>query len=380
MGDTMHSHGHEHGHAHGHDHAHEHDHTHGHAHEHAHGHGHGGGFDWAWGLLVAIPLVLAVLAPQEVWPAITFALGSIAKTAPFIAFAVLAVGYLKATGAENLLARAFEGREGRMIVLAALIGGMAPFCSCEVVPFIAALLAVGAPLSAVMAFWLSSPLMDPAMFFITSAELGLGFAVAKLVAAVGMALLGGFAVRALANTAIFADPLKKVPAMAQSCDCGGASCSVDGPYSGEVRWKFWPDPARRAIFGEAVLENALFLAKWLLLAYLIEAVMVRYIPAETVAGLLGGDGIWPVVLGAIVGAPAYLNGFAAVPLVSGLTGQAAGLRGLHRAGGVRLHRGRADMGRHRLTGTRSGALRNRAKNNPRALFRRAGYTMSSTYI
>ncbi|MEZ5913781.1 MAG: permease [Paracoccaceae bacterium] len=83
---------------------------------------------------------------------------------PIWFFAILAVAWLKATGAETLMARAFEGRETRMIVLAALVGGLAPFCSCEVIPFIAALLAVGVPLSAVMAFWLASPLMDPAMF------------------------------------------------------------------------------------------------------------------------------------------------------------------------------------------------------------------------
>ena len=48
---------------------------------------------------------------------------------------------------QALIARAFEGRESRMILLAALMGGLAPFCSCEVIPFIAALLAAGTPLS-----------------------------------------------------------------------------------------------------------------------------------------------------------------------------------------------------------------------------------------
>ena len=67
-------------------------------------------------------------------------------TAPFITFAVLAVAYMKASGAETLLAKAFEGRQARMIVLAALLGGLSPFCSCEVIPFIAAMLALGAPL------------------------------------------------------------------------------------------------------------------------------------------------------------------------------------------------------------------------------------------
>ena len=107
---------------------------------------------------------------------------------------MLAVGYLKATGAESTLARAFEGRDIRMIFMAAVFGGISPFCSCEVIPFIAALLAIGAPLSAVMAFWLASPLMDPPMFFITTGALGLDFAIAKALAAVGLGLLGGFGV------------------------------------------------------------------------------------------------------------------------------------------------------------------------------------------
>ncbi|HAR53594.1 MAG TPA: permease, partial [Roseovarius nubinhibens] len=86
--------------------------------------------------------------------------------------------------AESLIARAFEGRQVRMIFLAAVLGGLSPFCSCEVIPFIAAMLAVGAPLGAVMAFWLASPLMDPAMFLITSGTLGFDFALAKTLAAV----------------------------------------------------------------------------------------------------------------------------------------------------------------------------------------------------
>ncbi len=280
--------------------------------------------DWAWVAIIAIPAGLAVLAPEALWPTIEFAGGAIGHTGIFIIFAVLAVAYMKATGAENLLARAFEGREVRMIVLAALMGGLSPFCSCEVIPFIAAMLAVGAPLSAVMAFWLSSPLMDPAMFLITSGELGLGFAIAKTLSAVGLGLFGGFTVKALARSTLFADPLKK--ASVASCGCASlsatpSSCSTDKPFSGDVVWKFWPDPERRATFRATALENILFLGKWLLLAYLIEALMIRYVPADLIAQVLGGSGGKPVVLGALVGAPAYLNGYAAVPLVAGLLEQ-----------------------------------------------------------
>ena len=61
--------------------------------------------------------------------------------------------------------------------------------------------------------------------------------------------------------------------------------------------------------------------KWLALAYLIEGLLVTYVPAEMIAGVVGGDGLGPVVMGALVGAPAYLNGYAAPALVAGLMEQ-----------------------------------------------------------
>ena len=268
-------------------------------------------------VILAIVLILALIAVldlPQLWPTITFTVGAIAHTAPFILFAVLAVGYLKATGAETLIARAFEGREVQMIFMAALLGGLSPFCSCEIIPFIAALLAVGAPLSAVMALWLASPLMDPAMFAITAGTLGVEFAMAKAVAAVSLGIMGGFVVKTFANGPVFADPLRDKPQV-------GGCCGVKKPFQGQPVWKFWTESERRGVFRDAVVDNGAFLLKWLALAYLIEALMLHYIPAAWIANVLGGSGAMPIVLGALVGAPAYLNGYAAVPLVDALLDQ-----------------------------------------------------------
>ncbi|SFD48700.1 permease [Roseivivax sediminis] len=268
----------------------------------------------AW---IATALILAAVGlfdPSEFGPTVIFAAGALWHTAPFIAFAVFAVAYLKASGAETLLARAFEGRETRMIVLAALLGGLSPFCSCEVIPFIAALLAVGAPLSAVMAFWLASPIMDPAMFLITSGTLGWDFAVAKALAAVGLGILGGAGTMALKSSPVFRDPLREKPQV-------GGCCGVKKPFQGAPVWRFWTEGPRRETFRETAATNALFLLKWLTLAYVVEAVMLTYVPADAIAGLLGGEGLWPVVKGALLGGPAYLNGYAAVPLVDALLAQ-----------------------------------------------------------
>ncbi|PYG31100.1 permease [Pelagimonas varians] len=265
----------------------------------------------AWFASALILLAVAVFETPQFWPTVQFTADALLGTAPFIVFAVLAVGYLKATGAENLLAKAFEGRELRMIGFAALLGGLSPFCSCEVIPFIAALLAVGAPLSAVMAFWLASPLMDPAMYSITAGGLGFEFASAKVVAAVSIGVFGGLGTMALKRTAVFTDPLREKQQV-------GGCCGVKKPFSAKPEWKFWTDSARVEVFRTTAMENAVFLLKWLTLAYVIEAVMIRHVPASLVAQVLGGEGVQPILLGALVGMPAYLNGYAAVPLVKEL--------------------------------------------------------------
>ena len=260
---------------------------------------------------IVIVAVLAVFDRLAVVPSLAEMLDSFIGTLPFILFAVAAIGMMKATGSERLLVGVFQGREMRMIVFGALAGGLSPFCSCQVIPFIAALLVAGAPVSAVMAFWLSSPLMDPAMFSITAGGLGFDFALMKTVSAVALGVLGGVVVKMLGAASIMADPLRERPSSGGCC----------GAKKLTLNWTFWHEAPRRKIFGEVALENLVFLGKWLLFAYLLQALLIRYVPADLIAQVIGGSGIGPVVLGALVGAPAYLNGYAAVPLMAGLLEQ-----------------------------------------------------------
>ena len=269
-----------------------------------------------WSFILVIPLALALLDRANVADILLIAAEAFAGTLPYIAAAVVLIAWLKASGATALVTRAFEGRETRMIVLAALLGGLAPFCSCEVIPLIAGLLAVGVPLSAIMAFWLSSPLIDPSSMLITAAALGWDFAAGKAVAAVALGLFGGFGVRFLVWRGAFAEPLRQ--------GAGGCCGTSSGLDESKPVWQFWREPARRAAFRAEAITNGRFLVKWLVLAYLIEGLLVTYVPAEMIAGVVGGDGLGPIVMGALVGAPAYLNGYAAPALVAGLMEQGMG--------------------------------------------------------
>ncbi|MEM7058672.1 MAG: permease [Pseudomonadota bacterium] len=271
------------------------------------------GFDRVWLLVIAIPILVIVLDPARSGDVLETAADAFAGTMPYMAIAILLIAGLKATGAEGVVAKAFQGRETRMIVLAALVGGLAPFCSCEVIPFVAALLAAGTPLSAVMAFWLASPLMDPPAFAITTGALGVEYAIGKTAAAVGLGLAGGFAMQAMVSAGLFANPLKP-----QKSSCYGCG---PNPMNSAPVWKFWQEAPRVKAFGTTAWEQALFLGKWLALAYLLEGLMIHYVPAQAVGSVVGGEGIWPIVVGALVGAPAYLNGYAAPALVAALMEQ-----------------------------------------------------------
>jgi len=113
-----------------------------------------------WIASAALLALLAVFDPGQAAESAGFAGAALLNTAPYLVLSIAIAAWAGATGADNLIARAFTGAPLLMIGLGALAGGLSPFCSCGVIPLIAALLAMGVPLSAVMAFWLASPVMD----------------------------------------------------------------------------------------------------------------------------------------------------------------------------------------------------------------------------
>ncbi|MDA7946343.1 MAG: permease [Hyphomicrobiaceae bacterium] len=268
-------------------------------------------FDGAWTATGLILLALALFDAKQFPASIEFLLTQIIHVLPFLALAIGLAAYAKASSADRLIAHAFSGHVVLMIIMAALLGGLSPFCSCGVIPLIAALLTMGVPLPAVMAFWLSSPLMDPSMFFLTVGTLGLTFALAKTAAAVGVGLMGGFAVLALGRSAVFANPLK--PGIGDG-GCGASAVRETKP----IHWKFWHEKDRSLAFVQELSRSFLFLSKWLVLAFLLESLMIAYVPGEWIAQSLGHSGIGGIAIAALVGVPAYLNGYAALPLMSGL--------------------------------------------------------------
>ncbi len=262
--------------------------------------------------IVALLAIITLINPGQLIPAIEFTGWSLISISPFLALSVLMAAAAKATNADAAIARVFTGNPIRMITMAALFGALSPFCSCGVIPVIAGLLAAGVPLAPVMAFWISSPLMDPEMFILSTASLGLSFTLVKTVSTIGIGLMAGFATHFALAGGLFNDPLRGA-ALNSCCD---SSCN--SPTDTEIHWKFWQTPERRASFVIVSRETSLFLGKWLTIAFIIESQMMIYVPATLITDLLGGGYWWTIPVSVLASVPAYLNGYAAIPLMARL--------------------------------------------------------------
>ena len=270
---------------------------------------------WTVGLFtIALIGLIAALSPAQGAETLRFTGLAIVQLAPFLLASAAMAAWAQASGADAVIARAFTGNPARMILMAALFGALSPFCSCGVVPIIAALLAMGVPLAPVMAFWLASPIMDPEMFLITWGILGLDFAIAKTVAAIGLGLFGGTVTHLLG--ARIGDSVLRASVAGGAC-AAGARARAAKP----ILWAFWREAPRRAVFRRDFGRTARLLGQWLTLAFVLESLMLAVLPADLIAAQLGGEGIGPILLATLVGVPAYLNGYVALPLVSALIEQ-----------------------------------------------------------
>lgn len=261
--------------------------------------------------LLASLVVLALLdAPQFSISVVETSI-SLWEMLPFFLLAVALAAYAKATQADALIAKAFSGHPLRATLLAALVGAVSPFCSCGVIPLIAAMLGAGVPLAPVMAFWIASPIMDPEMFILTSAGIGLNFAVAKTLAAIAMGLFAGFSVLLVQRYGFLANPLR-----ADFNSGCGSSCDDDAPKG--LIWRFWQHTERLNEFRQESITIGIFLGKWLTLAFFLETLMIAYISSDWIVAYVGAENTFAIPLAAVIGAPSYLNGYAAIPLISGL--------------------------------------------------------------
>ena len=266
---------------------------------------------WAWTLILAGLAAVTIWAPGEVLETFLFVADSLVCVAPLVGPGILLAAWINASGAGSIVAGAFGGRVPQAILMASAIGAITPVCGVTVLPLMTGLLAAGVPLAPIMAFWLASPITDPAMLAATGATLGFGFALGKTLAALGLGLLGGFATAALSPLPWTHAPLRQSRFLA---GLGGTACGSSVGFQAAV----WANPERRAhLFRELRAMTRLILI-CLIPAFAAEHVLNGLLQPEALTPYVGAEAWWAIPLAVFVGAPAYIDGYAALPLTRAL--------------------------------------------------------------
>lgn len=282
-----------------------------------------------------------------------FMAGSFMYLAPFLMISVPLSVLLKHSGLSKTIRSRLGANPVIAVALATSIGALSPFCSCGVIPIIAALLTSGVPLAPVMSFWLASPSMDPEILFLSAGSIGWSLAIGRFIATCMMSFMAGLLVILLERKKMLGEtylktslagtqrknlwplsPLRSEVSsnplnVAKSPSCGNTQ---DPPLCGcavaeaQLKTRSCPRVLGRdlnktvVILRETVL-TALRLSLWMLLAFFLEAVITRHLPAASVASFLGKDVLWAIPLATLISIPLYTTNLTALGIVSGLMAQ-----------------------------------------------------------
>lgn len=263
--------------------------------------------------------VIALLWPAHASGAFWFTLWGLIEVAPIVIPGVILAAWIIASGADAHIAKAFEGRVLTAVIAASAIGAVTPVCGVTVLPLMAGLLAAGVPLAPVMAFWLSSPITDPAMLAATAATLGFTFALGKTIAAFSLGVFGGLTTSLFSESAWSRNSLRdnNLAKRLSAARCAGSTAFTPRIWRGLEE--------RNAFFRQALSTGRLILI-CLVPAFTAEYALNAAITPGSLAAYVGEDKWWAIPAAVFVGAPAYIDGYAALPLTRGLidNGMSAG--------------------------------------------------------
>ncbi len=300
---------------------------------------------------------------------------SLVRIWPYLLVTIPLAVAVQVSGAAKHIRRAFAARPVPAIILATVVGAFSPFCSCGVIPVVASLLIGGVPLAPVMSFWIASPSMDPEIFFLSVATLGWKLALWRLLATLLLSLSAGFLTHLAVVQGWLAGPIMRTrgpgsdrslsilakqivrrareslvrafaaPQQTELC-CARASASetsinvglpvkATSPVGGAVSSSCGDAPTcspeesssdeRPMSFIQKLTRESrvasLMVARFMLLAIVLEALFTRYVPQQWVMDVLGADNYFSVLIAAVVGVPLYTSNLTALPLVGALLAQ-----------------------------------------------------------
>jgi uncharacterized membrane protein YraQ (UPF0718 family) len=307
-----------------------------------------------------------------------FILNAFARSWWLLLLTIPVAVFVNVSGAARYVRSAVMKRPAISILLAALLGSVSPLCSCSVIPMILSLLTGGVPLAPVMTFWIASPSMDVEVFFLSVSTLGWDLAIWRLASTFCLSIAAGIithvlvrrgwigdqvlrthplntrigiaqmvragwqavgrmltvvlnagarslaaAVPPVAAEAVYAGPAglsdTGVTTSADDSVCGDSACgdSAGAPSCGTA-CAVAPRQQLVTRIARESMKSILFVGKFMLLAYAMEALIVMFVPQTWITSLLGPGNPLAIPAAALIGVPAYVTNLSSLGLLGGL--------------------------------------------------------------
>lgn len=234
--------------------------------------------------------------------------------APWLLLGLVMAGLLKAWLPQDLLRQKLG--EGRFlpILKAALIGAPLPLCSCGVLPAAMGLRRAGASKSATVSFMISTPETGPDSIALTYALLGPVMAVVRPAAAIVSALFSGLLNSLFVPQQEAARPALSLPLVGATPACGCSEGDCCSPQPSEKPSDLWQRSLQGLRYAFSDILDDIWL--WLLAGLVLAALVMSYLPPDTLAGW--GSGFPAMLMMLLIGIPMYICATASTPLAAAM--------------------------------------------------------------
>ncbi|MGA1870009.1 MAG: permease [bacterium] len=231
------------------------------------------------------------------------------EIAPYFFIGVVIAGFIRTYKFHIRLRNTLNRYGFASIFFASLIGVFSPLCSCGILTTVIALLAAGLPLAPAMALLISSPLMSVTTFFLTIGDLGIEWAIIRVIVAFLMGVSAGLVTHMLRNyfktselfleggipEGDFHDPNYADERL--RCSCGQ---KFSNRLAAKHKNKF-------VVFLAKSVEMIWLLGKYVLVGIIIGSIAERYISPEYINTLFGEGQPFNIILVTFGSIPVFLH-------------------------------------------------------------------------
>jgi uncharacterized protein len=222
---------------------------------------------------------------------------------PYLVSGIILTTTVKLFVSKQWLAKTFsEQRNYLSIPLAAFLGVLSPLGSYVIIPLGAALFSVGVPLPVLMALMVSSPIINPNLFLLTTGAMGMEMALMRVFSAFLLGNIAGY-------LTLFMIKKKYLnPDMVLSDESQIAVKNFD-PGISKVSWR---------LFFYDLYRTARWVGRYFFLAIVLAAAIKILANPNYLIRIFNSNTFISVLLSTGAGVPFYVCGGAAIPVVQQL--------------------------------------------------------------